>query len=51
MCTLDQRYGLVSTSRLFNWSGNPLRAQYEVCLALPVHSGVDEFEEIIAALY
>ena len=50
MATLDQRYDVVSAPRLFNWSGNPLRPQYELCLALPVHSGVADFGEIVAAL-
>jgi hypothetical protein len=50
MSTLDQRYGVVSASRLFNWSGNPLRPDYEMCLALPVHAGVTDFSEIVAAL-
>ena len=50
MYTLDQRYGVVSASRQFNWSGNPLRPEYEMCLALPVHGGLTEFGEIIAAL-
>jgi len=50
MATLDQRFDVVSAPRLFNWSGNPLRPQYELCLALPVHSGVADFGEIVAAL-
>ena len=50
MYTLDQRYGVVSASRQFNWSGNPLRPEYEMCLALPVHGGLTEFGEIIATL-
>jgi hypothetical protein len=50
MKTLDQRYGVVSALRLFNWSGNPLRSEYAECLALPVHGGVTEFGELIAAL-
>jgi len=40
----------VSASRLFNWSGNPLRPDYEPSLALPVHGGVTEFGDIVAAL-
>jgi len=50
MFTLDERFGVVSAPRLFNWSGNPLRPQYEMCFALPVHSGVTDFGEIVAAL-
>jgi hypothetical protein len=50
MSTLDQRYGVASAARMFNWSGNPLRPQYEMCLALPVHGGVTEFGEIVAGL-
>jgi len=50
MSMLEQRYGVVSASRLFNWSGNPLRLDYEFCLALPVHGGVTEFGGIVAAL-
>jgi hypothetical protein len=50
MATLDQRFGVISAMRPFNWSGNPLRPQYEVCLALPIHGGVPEFGEIVAAL-
>ena len=50
MSMLDQRHGVVSASRLFNWSGNPLRLDYELCLALPVHGGVTEFGDIVAAL-
>ena len=50
MRMLDQRYGVVSASRLFNWSGDPLRPAYEMCLALPVHGGVTDFSEIVAAL-
>ena len=50
MSMLDQRYGVVSASSLFNWSGNPLRPDYEPCLALPVHGGVTEFGDIVAAL-
>jgi hypothetical protein len=47
---LDHRYGVVSASRLFNWSGDPLRPQFEMCLALPAHSGVADFAELVAAL-
>ncbi|MCA1645076.1 MAG: hypothetical protein LC797_06285 [Chloroflexi bacterium] len=50
MRTLDQGRGVASASRLFNWSGNPLHPQYEPCLAVPVHGGVTELGEIIAAL-
>jgi hypothetical protein len=50
MSTLDRDYGVVSAVRLFNWSGNPLRPQYEPCLALAVHGGVAEFGDIVAAL-
>jgi hypothetical protein len=50
MSTLDRGYGVVSAVRLFNWSGNPLRPQYEPCLALAVHGGVAEFGDIVAAL-
>jgi hypothetical protein len=50
MCALDQHYGVVSASRLFNWSGNPLRPQYEMCLGVPVHGGITDFGEIVAAL-
>jgi hypothetical protein len=50
MRLLNERYGLVSGSKPFNWSGNPLRPAYETCFALPVHGGVSEFEAIVAAL-
>jgi hypothetical protein len=50
MSTLAQGYGVVSASRLFNWSGNPFRPEYEMSLALPVHGGMTDFGEIIAAL-
>lgn len=50
MRRLHHLYGVASASRLFNWAGDPLRPRYEVCLALPVHSGVANFREIVAAL-
>jgi hypothetical protein len=50
MRTLGQDYGVVSASRLFDWSGNPLRPRYEMCLALPVHGGITDFGEIVGAL-
>ena len=50
MAALEKRFGVISAMRLFNWSGNPLRPQFEVCLALPVHSGVTDLGEIVAAL-
>jgi hypothetical protein len=50
MRALAQSYGVVSTSRPFNWSGNPLRPADEMCLALPVHGGFAQFEEVVAAL-
>jgi hypothetical protein len=50
MATLKQRFDVISGMRPFNWSGNPLRPQYELCLALPLHSGVANFGEIVAAL-
>jgi hypothetical protein len=48
--TLDQEYGVVSASRLFNWSGNPLQPRYEMCLAIPIHGDVTDFGEIVDAL-
>src|SRR5207244_4588257 len=42
MAMLEKRFGVVSVVRPFNWSGNPLRPHYELCLALPVHSGVTD---------
>lgn len=48
--TLQECYGVVSATRLFNWSGNPLRPEYEMCLAVPAHGGVAAFAEMIAAL-
>jgi len=50
MTTLEKRFGVISARRPFNWSGNPLRPQYEMCLALPIHGGVPELGEILAAL-
>lgn len=50
MATLEKRFAVVSAVRPFNWSGNPLRPEHELCLALPVHSGVADFDEIVAAL-
>jgi hypothetical protein len=50
MAALEARFGVISAMRPFNWSGNPRRPQYEMCLALPVHGGVTEFGEIVAAL-
>jgi hypothetical protein len=50
MAALEARFGVISAMRPFNWSGNPLRPHYETCLALPVHGGVTEFGEIVAAL-
>lgn len=31
----------------FDWSGNPLTAQYEKCLAFPVHGMVQDLDEIL----
>jgi hypothetical protein len=50
MSTLEKRFKLVSAVRPFNWSGSPLRPRYELSLALPVHRGVPDFDEIVAAL-
>lgn len=50
MRTLEQRYGVSCALPMFNWAGNPLRPHYEPCLAVPVHGGVQRFDELVHAL-
>ena len=37
---LARGWGLSSTVRLFNWTGDPLAPRFETCVALPIHGGV-----------
>ncbi len=47
---LREQHGLTATNYHFNWSGDPLFPKYEMCLALPVHGLVTNFEDIVADL-
>ena len=31
----------------FNWSGNPLKPEYKICLSVPVHGEVGDMGEIL----
>jgi hypothetical protein len=47
---LARSWGVGSTVRLFNWTGDPLAPCFEPCVALPIHAGVDGLSEIVSAL-
>lgn len=45
-----RKYGVETAVYHFNWSGNPFYPSHEKCLAVPIHSGMDKIDGLLAFL-
>jgi hypothetical protein len=51
MRTLAESFGVTSTISVFNWSADPLAAEYAPCLLLPIHGEMQRLPQVLHALY
>jgi hypothetical protein len=49
-CILKRKIGVETAVYNFNWSGNPLDPDYDICLAFPLHGQIDVSARIIGLL-